>query len=440
MEKKYLIKTYGCQMNEHDSERMSYILESLGYKSTDKLEEADLIIYNTCSVRENADNKVYGHLGSLKKLKEKNKDLIIAICGCMMELKEARDIIRDKYKHVDIVFGTKNINSIPYLLDQYNYSKERIIDVEETDDIDEIQDAIRKNQTSAYINIIYGCNNFCSYCIVPYTRGRESSRSEESILKEVKKLADDGFKEITLLGQNVNSYGKDLHPCTTFSDLLNKISLIEGIERIRFISSHPKDISDDLIFTIKSNPKVCKCIHLPIQSGSKRILKEMNRKYTKDEYLEKINKIKKEIPDIAITTDIIIGFPGESEDDFLDTLDVINKVKYDQAFIFKYSKRTGTKAAIMDNQISEEVKSERFQILLDRVNDICLENNSKYLNKEVKVLFDEISKTDKNMMSGRTDRNKIVHVKYNKDYLGKICSVIIKEFNSFALEGEIIEQ
>lgn len=211
----------------------------------------------------------------------------------MMELKEARDIIRDKYKHVDIVFGTKNINSIPYLLDQYNYSKERIIDVEETDDIDEIQDAIRKNQTSAYINIIYGCNNFCSYCIVPYTRGRESSRSEESILKEVKKLADDGFKEITLLGQNVNSYGKDLHPCTTFSDLLNKISLIEGIERIRFISSHPKDISDDLIFTIKSNPKVCKCIHLPIQSGSKRILKEMNRKYTKDEYLEKINKIKK---------------------------------------------------------------------------------------------------------------------------------------------------
>lgn len=437
--KKYIIKTYGCQMNEHDSERMSYMLHNLNYIETDKYDDADLIIYNTCIIRENAELKVYGHLGAMKALKDKNPNLIIAVCGCMMQIEEAREVIREKYKHVDIVFGTKNLSSLPYLLNQYLTYNERVIDVEDVDDIDELQKAIRKDKHSAYINIIYGCDNFCSYCIVPYTRGRESSRSESSILKEIAQLGEEGYKEITLLGQNVNSYGKDLHPCTNFSSLLNNISKIDTIERIRFMTSHPKDLSDELIEIMKSTDKICKHIHLPLQSGSTRILKEMNRKYTAEQYLEKVNKLREAIPDIAITTDLIIGFPGETDDDFNDTMDMIEKVRFDQAFMFKYSRRIGTSAAKMNNQVDKNITSERFQKLLDRVNDICYEKNSLYQGTTQKVLVEGTSKNDESTLTGRTDTNRIVHFKGTESYIGDIVNVKITDYNSFALEGELIE-
>lgn len=437
--KKYIIKTYGCQMNDHDSERMSYMLHQLQFEETDTYDDADLIIYNTCIIRENAELKVYGHIGAMKSLKEKNPNLIIAVCGCMMQIEEAREIIREKYKHVDIVFGTKNLSSLPYLLNQYLTSNERVFDVDDVDDIDEIQLASRKDKYSAYINIIYGCDNFCSYCIVPYTRGRESSRSEQSILKEIEQLGREGYKEITLLGQNVNSYGKDLHPCSTFSSLLDKISKIDNIKRIRFMTSHPKDLSDELIEIMKNTKKICNHIHLPLQSGSTEILKKMNRKYTAEDYLEKIRKIRAAIPDIAITTDIIIGFPGETDEDFKETLKLVEEVRFDQAFMFKYSRRTGTSAAKMENQVSDSIISERFQILLDRINDICYENNSKYVDTVQEVLVEGESKNDENTLTGRTDNNKIVHFKADKSVVGEIVNVKIKDFNSFALEGEVLD-
>ncbi len=437
--KKYIIKTYGCQMNDHDSERMSYMLHQLQFEETDNYDDADLIIYNTCIIRENAELKVYGHIGAMKSLKEKNPDLIIAVCGCMMQIEEAREVIREKYKHVDIVFGTKNLSALPYLLNQYLTSNERVFDVDEVDDIDEIQLASRKDRHSAYINIIYGCDNFCSYCIVPYTRGRESSRSEESILKEIKQLGSEGYKEITLLGQNVNSYGKDLHPCSTFSSLLNKIAEIDEIKRIRFMTSHPKDLSDELIDVMKSSDKICKHIHLPLQSGSSKVLKAMNRKYTAEDYLNKVRKIRAAIPDIAITTDIIIGFPGETEEDFKETMKMVEEVKFDQAFMFKYSRRTGTSAAKMEAQVDEDTISERFQILLDRINDICYDNNSKYVDTIQEVLVEGESKNNESTLTGRTDNNKIVHFTGNKSIIGSIVRVLIKDFNSFALEGEVLE-
>lgn len=435
--KKYIVKTYGCQMNELDSERISYTLANLGYEETDILSEADLIIYNTCIVRRNAELKVYGHLGAMKSLKRDNPNLIIAVCGCMMQIQESQEEIKKKYPHVDIVFGTKNISSFPYLLERHINTKERVFEVIESDDIDEVQNALRKNSYSAFINIIYGCDNFCSYCIVPYTRGRESSRDPNSIIKEVNSLAKEGYKEITLLGQNVNSYGKDLNPCINFTGLLKKVSQIEGIERIRFMSSHPKDISDELIEEIASNSKVCKHVHLPLQSGSTRVLKEMNRTYTKDEYLNLVKKLKDRIPDVSLTADIIVGFPGETDEDLEDTIDVIQKSCYDQCFLFKYSKRVGTKASIMPNQIEESIKTERFNKVLKEINKYSKKNNSKYLGTIQKVLVEGISKTDDNMLTGRTDTNKIVNFLGDISLIGEILDIKIVGFNSFALEGEI---
>lgn len=434
----YIIKTYGCQMNEHDSERISYILESLGYTQTEDLMSADLIIYNTCIIRENAELKIYGHLGSMKSLKEKKPELIIAVCGCMMEIEEAREVIRKTYRHVDIVFGTKNISSLPYLITQHLMANERVIDTEAVDDIDNLQKAVRKSDVSAYINIIYGCDNFCSYCIVPYTRGRESSRSAQSILEEVRGLVSQGFKEITLLGQNVNSYGKDLHPCSSFSKLLMELDRLEGLERVRFMTSHPKDFSDELIEAIRQGEKVCEHIHLPLQSGSTRILKEMNRKYTAEEYSQIIEKLRESIPNIAITTDIIVGFPGESDEDFEQTIEMVEKIGFDQAFLFKYSKRTGTRAATMEEQIPEAVKSQRFQRILDRINDICYEKNQHYLDSIQEVLVEGYSKGNKDMLTGRTRTNKIVHFPKGSVQVGELVSLKITGFNSFALEGEMI--
>lgn len=438
--KKFIIKTYGCQMNELDSQRMSYMLNNMDYEETEDISQADLIIYNTCIVRKNAEQKVYGHLGAMKSLKEKNKDLIIAVCGCMVEVDEYREFIKDKFSHVDIVFGTKNIDSLPYLIRQYELSKKRIFEVDHSDDIDDIQLAIRKDKYSAFVNIIYGCNNFCSYCIVPYTRGRESSRSMDSILAEIKKLAEDGYKEITLLGQNVNSYGKDLHPCTSFTDLLEKVSEIDGIERIRFMTSHPKDLSDDLIDLIAKNDKICNHIHLPLQSGSSKILKKMNRTYDKEAYLALVKKIKDRIPGVAITTDIIIGFPGESEEDIEDTMDVIRKVSYDQCFLFKYSPRVGTKAAEMEDQVDEDIKSDRFDRVLRLINETSYENNCRYKGTSQKVLVQGPSKTDKERLTGRTDTNKIVNFSGSDDLIGQIIDVKIVDNNSFALEGEFVRE
>ncbi|TAH63616.1 MAG: tRNA (N6-isopentenyl adenosine(37)-C2)-methylthiotransferase MiaB [Gottschalkiaceae bacterium] len=439
--KKYSIVTWGCQMNEHDSEKMSGILESLGYESTNIKEEADLIIFNTCLVRENAELKVYGNLGELKALKRDKPDLIIGICGCMMQKEEIRDFIKDKYRFVDIIFGTHNIHKLPELLANHNLTTRMIIDVwEDGGNIIEGIPAKRKYDYKAFVNIMYGCNNFCSYCIVPYTRGREKSREANDIVKEIKMLANEGCKEVTLLGQNVNSYGKSLESKTTFAELLYLINDIEGIEKIRFMTSHPKDLSDELIYAIRDCDKVCEHIHLPFQAGSDRILKLMNRKYTKSQYLNLIEKIKSEIPDISLTTDIIVGFPGETEEDFLETIDVVKKVKFDSAFTFLYSIREGTPAANMDNQISDEIKHERLKKLLEVLNPISNENNLKLLDTVQEVLVEDTSKTDDTVLSGRTRTNKLVHFKGEKSLIGKIVNVHIVNTKTWTLEGNVISK
>lgn len=439
-EKLFTIKTYGCQMNEHDSEKISGMLSNLGYKETSDLEKSDLIIYNTCLVRENAELKVYGNLGELKALKRKNPELIIAICGCMMQKKEVRDVIKQKYSHVDIIFGTHNIHKLPELLENYKQTSRMIIDVwEEGGEIIEGLPAKRKYGHKAFVNIMYGCNNFCTYCIVPYTRGREKSRLPEDIIAEIMELANEGYREVTLLGQNVNSYGKSLENKITFAQLLYMINQIEGIERIRFMTSHPKDLSDELISAIKNCEKVCEHLHLPFQAGSNKILKAMNRKYTKEDYLELVSKVKKEIPDISITTDIIVGFPGETEEDFNDTLDVVKKVEFDSAFTFLYSIREGTPAAKMENQISNEVKSKRFKKLLDTLHPINYKKNLNLVGKQLDVLVEEISKSDDTMLSGRTRTNKLVHFKGDKSLIGKLVNVKITKAKTWTLEGKIID-
>jgi tRNA-2-methylthio-N6-dimethylallyladenosine synthase len=440
MTKKYLIVTYGCQMNEHDSEKMSWLLENMGYKPTENKEDSDIIIYNTCIVRENAELKVYGQLGALKELKLRKPNLIIAVCGCMMQTEPARKTILEKYKHVDIIFGTSNIHKLPQLIDRHLQTGETIVDVEEDSrEIVENISANRKYPFKAFVNIMYGCNNFCTYCIVPYTRGRERSREPKNIIREIELLAKDGCKEVTLLGQNVNSYGKTLNYKFSFADLLREVNKVEGIERIRFMTSHPKDLSDELIQAMAELDKVCEHIHLPVQAGSNRILKAMNRKYTKEYYLELVEKIRKAIPDIAITTDIIVGFPGETEEDFEETLDLAKKVRYDSAFTFLYSKREGTIAAKMENQVPEEIKHERFQKLLDTLYPIFYEQNSKYENKVVEVLVEEVSKNNKEVLSGRTRTGKLVHFKGKKDLIGKFVNVKITKPKTFTLEGFIIQ-
>ncbi|CCQ93093.1 enzyme for ms(2)i(6)A formation for tRNA modification [[Clostridium] ultunense Esp] len=437
--KKYTIVTYGCQMNEHDSEKISWILETMGYKWTDNKEESDFIIYNTCLVRENAELKVYGQLGALKDLKRKNPDLILAVCGCMMQQEEARDIILSKYKHVDIIFGTGNIHKLPQLISRYHQINRTVVDiVEDNREIVEDIEANRKYSFKAFVNIMYGCNNFCTYCIVPYTRGREKSRKPENIIKEIEDLAKKGYKEITLLGQNVNSYGKTLGYDYSFANLLEDVNKIEGIARIRFMTSHPKDLSDELIQSIAKLDKVCEHLHLPVQSGSNKVLKEMNRKYTKGDYLTLIEKIKNAVPDIAISTDIIVGFPGETEEDFNETLDLIKKVRYDSAFTFLYSVRKGTIAAKMENQVPDEIKHERFQRLLDTLYPIFYEENLKYADKIVEVLVEEVSKNNENVLTGRTRHGKLIHFEGSKELIGNLVNVKVEKIKSFTLEGSII--
>lgn len=436
---KYSIQTFGCQMNENDSERLAGMLNNMGYTETSDTGKSQIIIYNTCCVRENAELKVYGHLGALKKLKRDNPDIIIAVCGCMMQQKEVVEEIKKKYRHVDLIFGTHNLYKFPELLYDTMVSRETIIDIwESTGKIAEDMPIERKDGVKAWVTVMYGCNNFCSYCIVPYVRGRERSRGMEDIVEEIDKLGRQGYKEITLLGQNVNSYGKDLSDNTSFAGLLRELDKVIGIERIRFMTSHPKDLSDELISAMSDCEKVCEHLHLPIQAGSSRILKEMNRRYSKEQYLELVSKIKENIPDIALTTDIIVGFPGETDEDFEDTLDVLRKVRFDSAYTFLYSKRTGTPAAENPYQVPEEVKKKRFEKLLQVQNAISKEINDELLGSELEVLVEGLSKNSIRTYTGRTRTNKIVNFKGSRELVGKLVRVRIERIQTWSLEGSII--
>ena len=438
MNKKYTIITYGCQMNHHDSEKISYLLENLGYEKENDIEKSDFIIYNTCLVRENAELKVYGQLGALKNLKRKKPEMIIAVCGCMMQTGDARATIISKYKHVDIIFGTKNISRLPSLISRHRSTGEVIVDIEEEDILDDDTPIDREHPCIAYVNIMTGCNNYCTFCIVPYARGKEISRTPESIITEIKELANKGYKEITLLGQNVNSYGKTLRPKVSFPELLKMVNEVEGIERIRFLTSHPKDCSDELIEAIANLDKVCENIHLPFQSGSNRILKDMHRVYTREHYLDLIRKLKKKVPNITLSTDIIVGFPGETEEDFNDTLSLVENVEYDQGFTFLYSIRKGTKAAEMNEQIPHDIKQERFQRLIDTMYDIFYKKNKECVGKTYEVLVEGISKNNSEILTGRTRGYKLVHFKGGKRNIGQLVNVKITGHNSFALEGELV--
>lgn len=437
--KTYHIETFGCQMNSRDSEKIAGILKQIGYEETDS-EEADFVIFNTCTVRENANNKVWGRLGYLGNLKKKNPDMLIAICGCMMQEPTAVEKIKSSYRFVDIIFGTHNIFKLAELLQLRLNSDRMIIDLwKDTDLIVENLPNERKYSFKAGVNIMFGCNNFCSYCIVPYVRGRERSRNPKDIIDEITALAKDGVLEVMLLGQNVNSYGKTLEEPITFAQLLQEIEKIDGIERIRFMTSHPKDLSQELIDVMKSSKKICNHLHLPMQSGSTRLLKIMNRKYTKEGYLELVDKIRKAVPNISLTTDIIVGFPGETEEDFEETLDVVRKVGFDSAFTFLYSKRTGTPAATMENQVEEAVAMERFNRLLKEIQTCSANRTLRDEHTVQKVLVEEINSQDPNLLTGRLGNNLLVHFPGDPSYIGKIIDVYLEESKGFYYIGRLQE-
>ena len=438
-QKKAFIETYGCQQNVSDSEKIAGMLCDMGYSITDDKNEADFIIYNTCAVRENAELKVYGNLGALKHLKAKKEGLIIAVCGCMMQQESVKDEIKKKYKHVDIVFGTHSLYRFPEILAKVYTDNVRVFDVVDIDgQIAEDLPVKREQSPCAWVSVMYGCNNFCSYCIVPYVRGRERSRKKEHILEEVRLLAQNGTKEITLLGQNVNSYGNDLTEDIDFADLLEMVCATHGIERVRFMTSHPKDISDKLIDTMAKNKKICKQLHLPFQAGNDRVLKTMNRKYTKAEYLDKIRKIKEKMPSITLTTDIIVGFPGETNEEFLDTLDVLKKVRYDSIFSFIYSRRPGTPASKMEDVITPEEKKQNFDKMLILQDAISKEKNLELEGKVLDILVEGESKNNPDYLAGRTEGGKTVNFKADKNVIGKIIPVKIVEAKTWSLTGEIV--
>ncbi len=435
--KTYFIKTYGCQMNVHDSENIKAILEQMGFKEVSSMDQADLVLLNTCAIRENAHNKVFGMIGRLKHMKEEKPNIITGICGCMAQEEVVVNEILDKYRFLDIVFGTHNINELPMILAKAMHQNKIEVDVKTIEgDIIENMPVKRDSKYKAWVNIMYGCDKFCTYCIVPYTRGKQRSRRFEDIINEVESLKKDGYKEVTLLGQNVNAYGKDLGLDYDMSDLLEGVANT-GIERVRFVTSHPWDFTDKMIEVIGKYPNIMPYIHLPLQSGSDRILKLMGRKYTKESYLELFDKIKKTVPNASITTDIIVGFPGETEEDFLETLDVVNRCKYDSAFTFIFSPREGTPAAKMKDDTPLSVKEERLHRLNETVNKYALEANQKYLGKVVSVLLENVSEKDEGMLAGYTDTMKLVNVKAPKDMLGKIVDVKITDVKTWSMDGEI---
>ncbi len=434
--KTFHIVTFGCQMNGRDSEKISGILKQIGYEETDS-EDADFVLYNTCTVRENANNKVYGHLGYVGTLKEKHPGMLVALCGCMMQEPVAVEKIKSKYRFVDIIFGTHNIFKLAELLKTRLESDRMVIDLwKDTNLIVEDLPSDRKFKFKASVNIMYGCNNFCSYCIVPYVRGRERSREPQDILDEITALAADGVVEIMLLGQNVNSYGKNLKEPVSFASLLREIEKIDGIKRIRFMTSHPKDLSQELIDVMRDSKKICNHLHLPLQSGSTRLLKIMNRRYTKEDYLNLVDRIREAVPNISLTTDLIVGFPGETEEDFLETLDVVEKVCFDNAFTFLYSKRTGTPAAAMENQVESSVAKERFDRLLKLVQECAIKSAGKEEHTVQKVLVEEINAQDPNLLTGRLSNNLLVHFPGDTSLIGKIVDVYLKESKGFYYMGE----
>jgi tRNA-i(6)A37 thiotransferase enzyme miaB len=437
LNKKYFIKTYGCQMNEHDSENIKAILEEMSFEYTDEMEDADLILLNTCAIRENAHNKVFGYLGRIKHLKETKPNIIVGLCGCMAQEEVVINEILEKYNWLDIVFGTHNIHALPDILLKALKNKKINVEVLSIEgDVVENIPVKRDSKYKAWVNIMYGCDKFCTYCIVPYTRGKQRSRLPEFIIEEVNKLVTDGYKEVTLLGQNVNAYGKDLDINYGMANLLEDVANT-GIERIRFVTSHPWDFTDEMIEIIKKYDNIMPYIHLPLQSGSNNILKLMGRRYTKESYLKLFEKLKKTIPNVSITTDIIVGFPNETLDDFNETLEVVNKCKFDSAFTFIFSPREGTPAAKMNDSISLEEKNRRLYELNEVVNKYALENNMKYLNQTVKVLLEETSKKDENMLVGYTETMKLVNVKADKKYIGKIVDVKITDVKTWSMDGTI---
>ena len=433
------INTFGCQMNARDSEKLLGILKEAGYEEgTD--ENSDFVLYNTCTVRENANLKVYGRLGYLSGVKRKNPDMMIALCGCMMQEPEVVAKIKKSYRHVDLIFGTHNIFKLAELLYERFMEKKMVVDVwEGTNEIVEELPIERKYPFKSGVNIMFGCNNFCSYCIVPYVRGRERSREPEDIIKEIEGLVADGVVEVMLLGQNVNSYGKNLENPITFAELLRRVEKIEGLERIRFMTSHPKDLSDELIGTMKNSKKICSHLHLPLQSGSSEILKRMNRKYSKEQYLALVEKLRAAMPDISLTTDIIVGFPGETEEDFEETMDVVRKVRYDSAFTFIYSKRTGTPAATMPNQVPEDVVKNRFDRLLKEVQDIAAEVVKRHEGTVQKVLVEEIDTHEAGFVTGRLSNNTVVHFAGDASLIGKIVNVSLDETKGFYYMGSLVK-
>ena len=436
--KKYYIKTYGCQMNVHDSENLKAILEDLGFCESEIMENSDLILLNTCAIRENAHNKMFGFLGRVKHLKENNPSIICGICGCMPQEESVVSTLKEKYNWVDIIFGTHNIHRFPIILKEAFEKNNQYIEVfSKEGEIYENIPVKRDSKYKAWVNIMYGCDKFCTYCIVPYTRGKQRSREYIDIINEVKGLVKNGYKEVTLLGQNVNAYGKDLYDNYTMSNLLEDVSKT-GIERLRFVTSHPWDFTDEMIDIISKYDNIMPYIHLPLQSGSNKILKLMGRRYTKEKYIELYNKIKSKIPNVSITTDIIVAFPGETKEDFNDTLEVVKTCKFDSAFTFIYSKREGTPAANMENTLTDEEKNDRLYKLNELVNEYANINNQKYLNKIVLVLLEDFSEKNE-MLMGYTDTMKLVNVKADKKYLGQIVKVKITSVKTWSMDGEMVD-
>ena len=431
------VVTFGCQMNARDSEKLRGILEAVGFRDTDREEEADFILYNTCTVRENADQHVYGRLGILTNLKRKKPDLIVGLCGCMMQEAHVVQKIRKSYPVVELIFGTHNLFTFPELLARILKERKRVVELwEGTDRIVEHLPVKRKYAFKSGVNIMFGCNNFCSYCIVPYVRGRERSREASDILEEVRALSADGVREIMLLGQNVNSYGKTLKGSMAFPELLKKVAEVDGIDRVRFMTSHPKDLSDELIDVIASDVTICRHVHLPVQSGSSRILEKMNRHYTREQYLELAGKLRDAVPDLSLTTDIIVGFPGETEEDFMETLSLVREVRFDSAFTFLYSKRTGTPAAAWENQVPDEEAHRRFEELLKVVRETAEPECARFTGRVMDVLVEEKNK-EPGYVSGRISQNLTVHFQGSGELIGQIVPVKLKECKGFYYFGEL---
>ena len=441
MEKKYHIVTYGCQMNVHESEKIAGILRRLGYEETQEKENADIIVFNTCCIRENAENHAFGNIGALKKLKKQNPNLLIAVGGCMTQEKGKTDILKTKFPFIDIMFGTLNLEELETLIKRKLQTKKKVIEIREKEgEIIEFEDAYRTSYPNAWVNIMYGCNNFCSYCIVPYVRGRERSRKAENIVAEVEKLVAEGYREITLLGQNVNSYGSDgKTDGVTFAQLLDRVASIQGKFRVRFMTSHPKDFNEDVVKVMEKHRKICRLVHLPVQSGANRVLKEMNRRYTREKYLEEIEMLRRRLPEAEVTTDIIVGFPGETEEEYLDTERLVKEVDFASAFTFVYSPRQGTKAAEMENRIPEEVQKDRIMRLVELVNSLTRKKSEKYVGKTVEILCEDYDEK-KQLYLGRDEFGRMGYFQSDRNVVGEFVYLRVTKANGISLFGELEEE